>query len=203
MREPWKEHLPVKLLEFEMLEVGQRLSQAITKRDKLEERRKHVAKLLKERVDRADSVVHSVNRTLSTGYEDREVLCREEVDLFEKKVRIIRMDTLAVVKERDMESRELQLEIRDAGHAAANLSRMEQQDLANMGNVIPVSPEADRPAQDRVEEQMFAETPEEAEALREARLASEHHERDVEAAKASIAVGREDLAVDQADTDAF
>lgn len=224
MRDPWNESLPVKLEQWEMLEVGQKLSQAITKRDKLEERRKHVAKLLKERVDRADSAVHEINRTMATGYEYRDVRCREEVDLFNKKIRIIRLDTYAVVKERDMEYHELQLEIRDAGQASANLARMEQQDgeggnlfqmqfptVAGPGAEVPPAP-----AGDITEEQHLASTPEEAEALREARLAVEAVEReatspepeapvtrDVAANAALASAGREDLAQGQQEGDPF
>jgi hypothetical protein len=172
MREPWKESLPVQLLECEVLEVAHGLSRAINKRDHIDAKRKHVAKLYKERLDAAEAKIRSLNRTVETGEEYREVLCREEVDLFAKKIRIMRLDTFAIVRERDMERDELQLEIKDAYQATENLRRMEDYDRSP-----EAASEADkRAAAERAglsEEQAVALTPDEAEELREKRLAEE------------------------------
>jgi hypothetical protein len=190
MREPWKEMLPVKLLEHEMLEAGQRLSHAITKLDKVKARKAHYSKLIKERIDRVDAEVHSLNDTLRTGEEAREVMCREEVDLFEKKIRLIRTDTYAVYKERDMEPFELQQEIRFAGQSADNMANLDaaidREEGEGAQNIFPFAAPAPSTsdvraaseASGQTEEQVAAETPEEAEALREARLAAEADERE-------------------------
>lgn len=202
MRKPWKELLPVQLLPEEMLEMGQRLSQAITKRDKLEDRRKHVGKLLKERVDKADAIVHQINRTVATGYEDRDVLCMEEVDLFNKKIRITRLDTYAVVKERDMEPHELQTEIRLTVQAERT-KRMDGGEEGEGGeggeqNVLPFvagpGAEVAAPTADLAEEQQLASTPEEAEVLREQRLAAERVriEKEAEEEAARVAAQQEE-----------
>jgi hypothetical protein len=165
----WKESLFVPLADHELLEVAGNLSKALVRLDRVDAKRKRVATAYKERITGIKGRIHDLNATLSTGKESRDVEVYEDRDLFAKKVRVVRSDTLELVRERDMLSKELQLEIADAGDNA-KVYPMESAQRGGDERVLLNHG-------DRTEEQAIAETPEEAEELRAIRLAGEDLER--------------------------
>jgi hypothetical protein len=134
--------LPVVLTEHEKLALFDEVSLMLTEVEKLEAERKRLPEAIKALL----ASIHMKNHAKAAGVIEREVEVFEVAHAFSGRVSTYRVDTGAVVKERDMDPDERQLTL---GAPAA------------------------RAPDERTEEQRAAGTPEEAEAMRDSRIAED------------------------------
>ncbi len=144
--------LPIELTEAERLLVLTDLSAKLTDLEALEAEKSAIP----ERIKGLKAAINHLNHSIKTNTVERDVEIREEPNTFAGTVKIFRVDTGAWVKDRDMDPDERQLRLGDAA--------------------VPGGPVPDNVRDLRAEEQT-AETPEEAEELRQQRLAAEEIER--------------------------
>jgi len=153
--------LPVPLKDDERLTVAAKLSDALTALDGEKGKKKAATADFNAEIKTLDALIHSLNGSLITGTVEREIEIEERTDLFRGVVVTYRLDTGLAVKERPLDPEERQMKLGET--------------------VVPgpsgvVHNMADERAR-RAEEQNAAATPEEAEALRDQRLAQEAAER--------------------------
>lgn len=181
--------LPVKLTDEERLAVGLSLTEVLAKRDKIEAKRKVVAGLYKKRIEALDTEVKKRSDTYARGTELRPVDVEERRDIFARKVRIVRVDTGEVVNERGLTDSERQLSLETAI-------------MGGEAKVIPLGGESARRAHserwDKTEEQVLAQTPEEAEALRDARMGDPAPAAEVDVVAVHVSVGERTFLVEMA-----
>jgi len=145
--------LPVKLTDEERLRVALDLSAAQTALEAAEALKKAEMKEHSEAIKDLKTSVHSLNVSLSTGTVEREVAVEDRIDPVTGKSTCYRLDTNEPVNTRDLDPEERQLSLGDApGPAPAEV----------LGDDAG-----------KTEEQLAAATPDEAEQLRDARLAEE------------------------------
>jgi hypothetical protein len=134
--------LPVVLTEHEKLALFDEVSLMLTEVEKLEAERKRLPEAIKALL----ASIHMKNHAKAAGVIEREVEVFEVAHAFTGRVSTYRVDTGAVVKEREMDPDERQLSLDGARKGAPD---------------------------ERTEEQRAAGTPEEAEAMRAERLAED------------------------------
>lgn len=178
-----KRNLPVKLTTDELLDRGNQLAEALTEEAKIEVEKSISMKRFKERLGGVLARVDGLKTAISEQVEYRDVECETKKDLIAKKVRIIRLDTLETVEERDLHPAEGQ----------TTIPGTDPDEEPMQGRLIPLAggkaaERATTEAAGATEEQSFADTPEEAEELRAQRIAEEESERepDPEAPKAKL-----------------
>jgi len=145
--------LPVTITDTEKLVILGEVSLALTEVEKLEAEKKRLPEAIKTLL----GSIHLKNHALSAGVIEREVEIREESNAFAAKVKVFRVDTGELVEERPMDPEEAQMQLGQSsvpGPAPDNVRSLAEH-------------------REKSEEQLAAGTPEEAEALREARLADE------------------------------
>lgn len=145
--------LPVQITDAEKLVILADLSVMLTEVEKLKAEKAR----LPEAIKTIEGSMQMKNHALVAGVIEREVEIREEANPFSAKVKIFRVDTGEYVREREMDPEEAQMQLGNSsvpGPAPDNVRSLAE----------------DR---EKTEEQLAAGTPEEAEALREARLADE------------------------------
>ena len=150
--------LPVKLQPPELLSVARKMGEAITERDVVDAQKKATLKQYTERLAGINSRITSLNLTLSTETENREVECERVKDLDAKEMRIIRLDTGEVHERRPLSNLELQTEI--PGTAPT----------VHYGESAGSRSDRRAEAEEPDEIQQEASTPEEAETLRAGRV---------------------------------
>ena len=108
--------LPVKLTTDEILFFGRENARVSSDIDLLEQQRKAANDDFKAKIGTLSGEIAHRNACINSGYEDRKVECREEIDHHLGKVRIIRQDTFEVVSVRPMTTDEYQtvLDMRDS-----------------------------------------------------------------------------------------
>lgn len=166
--------LPIDLTEAERLLVLSDLSTKLTALEALTEEKKAIP----ERIKSLMGAINHLNHSIATNTVEREVEVHEEPNAFGGTVKIFRVDTGAFVRERAMDPGERQLRLGDTpvpGPTPDNVRSLAE-------------------AREKTEEQLAAGTPEEAEALRDARLADDRARRLEEtlAGLTVIVIDRED-----------
>lgn len=154
-------YLPVALTPDEHLALALEMSAVIKEAEAKELEKKATMSLLNEAVNALYSRIHDLNGPVSSGFVERDVEVREETNTFSGKVKVFRVDTGAWVKDRDMDPDERQLRLGETavpGPTPDNVRSLSEH-------------------REKTEEQLAAGTPEEAEALRAARLADEREAR--------------------------
>lgn len=149
--------LPVQITDAEKLIISGEQSALITEIEKL----KAEKAAMPERIKTLEGSLYLKNHALIAGVIEREVEIREEANPFSAKVKVFRVDTGEYVRERDMDPEEAQMQLGNSsvpGPAPDNVRSLAEH-------------------REKSEEQLAAGTPEEAEALREARLADEREAR--------------------------
>jgi hypothetical protein len=149
--------LPVTITDAEKLVILAEVSGLLTDIEALEAEKKALPEKIKTRM----GSVNMKNHALAAGVIEREVEIREEPNAFSAKVKIFRVDTGAFVEERNMDPEEAQMQLGQSsvpGPTPDNVRSLAEH-------------------REKTEEQLAAGTPEEAEALREARLADERDAR--------------------------
>ncbi len=149
--------LPVQITDTEKLVILGEVSLALTEVEKLEAEKKRLPEAIKTLL----GSIHLKNHALAAGVIERDVEIREEPNAFAAKVKVFRVDTGELVKERNMDPEEAQL-------------------LLGNSSVPGPTPDNVRSlaeAREKTEEQLAAGTPEEAELIRQQRLAAEAAER--------------------------
>lgn len=163
-------NLKIKLTEDEFVDRAKQLSKAIAEYNAVEAEKKSVAKDYADKLAGIDSNVQELRKVIEESAEFRDVEVTVERDLFAKKVITRLASTGEIVEERAMQEHDRQLELQVAAQQAS-----EGGDVIAME--LPKTTEAERRAHEEhgelTEEQRFADTPEEAEAMRDARLADE------------------------------
>lgn len=166
--------LPVTITDTEKLVILGEVSMALAELEKLQEEKKRLPEAIKTLL----GSIHLKNHALSAGVIEREVEIREEPNAFAAKVKRWRVDTGEAIADRNMDPDEAQL---------------------LLGNSAVPGPTPDNVRslaehREKTEEQLAAGTPEEAEALREARLADEraHRLEEAIAALTIVVIDRED-----------
>jgi len=149
--------LPCKLTDVEKLVVSGDLSAALTALEAAEALKKLKMKEHNDVIKEHKTTVHTLNVSLSTGTVEREVPVEDRPDPITGKLICFRLDTNEPVNTRPLDPEERQLLLGDAPGPA------------------PAETIGDDSA--RTEEQNAAATPDEAEALREARLLEEQSKR--------------------------
>jgi hypothetical protein len=147
--------LPCKLTEADRLVIQADLSAALKANEEVKAEKKSATKSYNEAIREHDETIHGLNENLLAGVIYREVEVSVETDMDSGKQKTIRLDTGEEVITKDIDPDERQIHF-DAKFAEAR---------------------AKEAAAGTSEEQTFAETPEEAEQLREQRLADEQRER--------------------------
>lgn len=147
--------LPVTITDSEKLIILAEVSTALTEVEKLEAEKKRLPEAIKTLL----GSIHLKNHALAAGVIEREVEIREEPNAFAATVKRFRVDTGEEVASRSMDPEEAQMQLGNSSVPAKDNVRS----LAE--------------AREKTEEQLAAGTPEEAEALRNARLADEQMER--------------------------
>lgn len=110
-RRPLVESLPCKLTEQEKLEAGQRLAEALGKREAIQFRLDQYKAQMKSELAAQDAIVGKQSSMISSGIEYRDVKCIEIRDFTEGLV-IIERETGERVRERVMREDERQMELR-------------------------------------------------------------------------------------------
>lgn len=166
--------LPVPLTDTEKLVLLDELSLMISEHESLEEQRKALPELIKN----LEASLHIKNHAKKNGYVERDVEIREEANPFSAKVQRWRVDTGEQLADRAMDPEEAQMQLGQS----------------SVPGPTPDNVRSLAEARERTDEQLAAGTPEEAEALREARLADERARRLEEtlAGLAVIVIDRED-----------
>jgi hypothetical protein len=145
--------LPVDLDDTEKLKVSSDLSATITALEAAEAKKKIEMKSHNDVIKELKTSVHTLNISLSTGTCEREIEVEEREIPEDGIVQTIRLDTNAVVSARSMDPEERQLRI-----AGSDVSEAVKDKLR---------------ALNKTEEQALAGSPEEAEAMRDTRIAEE------------------------------
>ena len=145
--------LPVTITDTEKLVILDEVSVMLTEVEKLEAEKKRLPEAIKTLL----GSLHLKNHALSAGVIEREVEIREEANPFSAKVQRWRVDTGEQLADRSMDPDEAQMML---GQSA-------------VPGPTPDNVRSLAEARERTEEQLAAGTPEEAEALRMARLADE------------------------------
>lgn len=149
--------LPVTITDTEKLVILAEVSGLLTEIEKLKAEKAR----LPEAIKTLEGSMNLKNHALVAGVIERDVEVREEPNAFNAKVKIFRVDTGAFVDERAMDPEEAQMQLGNSsvpGPAPDNVRSLAEH-------------------REKTEEQLAAGTPEEAEALREARLADEAAQR--------------------------
>lgn len=149
--------LPVQITDAEKLIISGEQSALITEIEKL----KAEKAALPERIKTLEGSLYLKNHALIAGVIERDVEIREESNAFAAKVKIYRVDTGEFVKERGMDPEEAQMQLGNS----------------SVPGPVPDNVRSLAEHREKTEEQLAAGTPEEAEALREARLADEREAR--------------------------
>lgn len=145
--------LPVVLSDQEKLVVSSDLSATITALEAAEAKKKIEMKSHNDVIKELKTSVHTLNVSLSTGTCEREIEVEEREIPEDGIVQTIRLDTNAVVSARAMDPEERQLRIAGSDVSEAVKDRLR--------------------ALNKTEEQALAGSPEEAEAMRDTRIAEE------------------------------
>lgn len=153
--------LPVPMTTDERLTVTDNLSEALTSLEAEKGKKKDANHELNAAIKTLEATVHSLNQSLITGTIEREIEVKEETDLFRGVVVTIRLDTGAAVKERPLEPDERQMSLGEP---------------LVPGAVTDIDAERKK----RTDEQNMAGSPDEAEEMRDARLAAEAAEREAD-----------------------
>ena len=106
--EKTKEYLKCELTEEEIKELGAGLARKYSEITDLEDQKKALASDFKSQIDSATALASTMARKIQNGYEFRNVDCEIRKDYIDTTVRLIRLDTGEIVKERPMEPNELQ-----------------------------------------------------------------------------------------------
>jgi hypothetical protein len=159
--------LPVKLTDDERLNVGSDLSAAITALEEAKARKKEVTSEHNKSIKNIEARVHELNVSWQTGTVERDVACEEFEDLETGLIKKRRIDTGEILGSRPMDPEERQLKI--GGTSLEDVQKL----IATAAN--------------KTEEQIVAATPEEAEELRNKRLADEAAERAGEGPRMPVA----------------
>lgn len=151
--------LPCELKDPDRLVLQKSLTAALKAQEEAEAEKAEKMKEVNARIKEHKTTVHTLNTSLDTGFIEREVEIRYEKDVFNGVVRTIRLDDNSVVDTRALDAEERQVDIEER--------------LLKGGKdatVLPLNGDA-------TEEQRLADDPEEAEEMRNERLAKEAAER--------------------------
>lgn len=105
------QHLKVNLTEAELLEAGEKISSAMTEKERQEANLDRIKQQFKGEISVCDGIISSNKTLICNKFEYRDVECEEFRDYESGVVTVIRLDTGEVVTERKMRDDELQKSI--------------------------------------------------------------------------------------------
>lgn len=155
------------------LAISDEMAQVIGEIQEVEAEKKAEADRLGKKLKALEARLVSLKDRYNATTMSVEVDCYDERDVFAKKIRIRRADTDAIVQERDMTPVETQLQL-DEARKRAEVEGREPAEVISLAEAAAAQTAA---TDDQTEEQRFAETPEEAEAMREKRIDDERRQR--------------------------
>lgn len=97
----------------EKKELSEEMAQKVVELAQLEDDRKAVASDFKGRIDGVKAQINSAATKLNNGYEMRQIKCEVTRDYTLKKIFIVRTDNDETVREKDMNSDDLQRKIEE------------------------------------------------------------------------------------------
>lgn len=108
---PCKRDLPVTLTDAELLSLSRDNAKAFNDQAELRKRLDEVKAEYKAKENGYDAMMQKANRLIQNGYEHREVKCEWQYDWDNSRKTCIRLDTMAVVETREIDSYEYQKEL--------------------------------------------------------------------------------------------
>jgi len=100
--------LEVPLNPEQVASYGNELSQACIKYGEVNAERKKINSEYNDKLKELQKTIDTLSANIQNGFEEKDVECDERLNKKDQKVEIIRLDSMAVVETRDIESEDLQ-----------------------------------------------------------------------------------------------